>query len=139
MHRQGDLHLTLVLPDGSRSLIPAAWTNLDIDDRKDRPVNTSASERGVLGSISDLTHTRKIVDALLRKLDSSTQVKTSLSKEESVHANRDLAYTAGIDSRVNDLEGSQQGRAKICRLGLGSADQSSDLSRDMPQDTGRRR
>jgi hypothetical protein len=27
-HRQGRLHLLLVLPDGSRSFIPAAWTDL---------------------------------------------------------------------------------------------------------------
>jgi hypothetical protein len=27
-HRRSELHLTLVLPDGTRSLIPAAWTDL---------------------------------------------------------------------------------------------------------------
>jgi hypothetical protein len=28
MHRQGRLHLVLILPDGSKSLIPVDWTDL---------------------------------------------------------------------------------------------------------------
>jgi hypothetical protein len=29
MHKQGRLELCLVLPDGSKSLIPAGWTDID--------------------------------------------------------------------------------------------------------------
>jgi len=28
IHRNGILHLNLILPDGTRSLIPVAWTDL---------------------------------------------------------------------------------------------------------------
>ena len=59
------LQLTLVLPDGSRSLIPAAWTDL-ASPSDDRP-----SSGGVLGSLADLLHARKVVDSLLHKFDAS--------------------------------------------------------------------
>jgi Family of unknown function (DUF5372) len=36
-HLQGQLHLLLVLPDGSRSLIPAAWTDLRTAPIEPRP------------------------------------------------------------------------------------------------------
>ena len=48
MRRHGALELLLVLPDGSKSLVPAAWTDVDpwgVDER------ASAS---TLGSLSDL-------------------------------------------------------------------------------------
>ena len=80
-HRQGNLYLTLVLPDGSRSLIPAVWTDLN------RNLQTSCSDDGrsisaTLGSLSHLLHARKVVDSLLRKLEPSDQAPLIHSKEE---------------------------------------------------------
>ena len=49
MRRQGRLDLILVLPDGSRSLIPAVWT--DVGARE-----TVAVASEVLGSLGELQH-----------------------------------------------------------------------------------
>ena len=75
-HRQGIFSLTLVLPDGSRSLIPAAWTDLEgndplLDDR----------HSPLLGSLAHLLHARKVIDALLRKVDASEATTIPLQEE----------------------------------------------------------
>jgi hypothetical protein len=82
-HRGGILHLTLVLPDGTRSLIPAAWTDLDLDTANNSSVIANASSSPRLGSVSDLLRTRTIVDALLRRLDGTVPADTSATTEES--------------------------------------------------------
>ena len=81
-HRNGSLRLTLVLPDGSRSLIPAAWTDLDMNNLQTPPPDDRPSTSATLGSLSHLLHARKVVDSLLRKIDSSEQVPLIPSKEE---------------------------------------------------------
>jgi hypothetical protein len=57
MRRGGRLELILVLPDGSRSLVPAAWTDLEVPARPARA--------GTLGSVEDLLRVRRLVDGLL--------------------------------------------------------------------------
>jgi hypothetical protein len=62
-HRCGQLHLILVLPDGSRSLIPATWTDFEGGVTvTGRPHHTS------LATLPDLLQARAVVDALLRRL-----------------------------------------------------------------------
>src|ERR1700747_677558 len=66
MHRKGRLTLTLILPDGTKSLIPAAWTDLA----------PTEPPRGVIGakqiatrdSLEALIHASALVDALLGRL-----------------------------------------------------------------------
>jgi hypothetical protein len=58
MHRDGCLHLLLLLPDGTRSLIPAAWTDLE-----GAPAPTEA---GMLASLEDLLGARRVLDGILR-------------------------------------------------------------------------
>jgi hypothetical protein len=64
--RRGTLLLLVVLPDGSRSLIPAGWTDWRTTGAVDNP-STSGSERRepCLAPLTDLLHARAIVDALL--------------------------------------------------------------------------
>ncbi len=62
MRRHGKLDLLLVLPDGSKSLIPAAWTDLE-------PRNEESKQPEAIGSVRDLLQVRTVVDALLRRLD----------------------------------------------------------------------
>jgi len=57
MRRGGTLELILVLPDGSRSLIPAAWTNLE---RRAEPARA-----GTLGRLDDLLRARRVLEPLL--------------------------------------------------------------------------
>jgi hypothetical protein len=56
--RRGALELLLVLADGSRVLVPAAWT--DLEGRVEPPC------AGTLGSLDDLLAARRVVDGLLR-------------------------------------------------------------------------
>src|SRR5881227_1032723 len=60
MRRQGRLDLILVLPDGSRSLIPAAWTDFGVDE-------TAGPSNEVLGSLGDLQRARTVVDGLIHR------------------------------------------------------------------------
>src|SRR5437867_10127997 len=57
-HRQGRLYFVLILPDGSKSLIPAAWTDFDSPARP-------AGDQQLVGSLEGLLHLRSLVDALL--------------------------------------------------------------------------
>ena len=62
-HRHGRLELILVLPDGSKSLVPADWTDLREGISSAEKVETSSS----LGSVSELLRVRAVVDALLAR------------------------------------------------------------------------
>lgn len=59
--RRGRRFFTLILPDQSRTLIPADWT--DAADRANE-VTPSESTSQRLGSMADLLRTRRLVDAL---------------------------------------------------------------------------
>src|SRR5271157_4701721 len=64
IRRRGVLLVLVVLPDGSRSLIPAEWT----DWSPKQVERTSADDGGDsdhdLGRLDDLLHLRKVIDAL---------------------------------------------------------------------------
>ena len=62
MRKQGQLELCLVLPDGSKSLIPAAWTDIDSGAEP-------AAGAGTLGSLADLLHARAVVDGLIHRAE----------------------------------------------------------------------
>jgi len=66
MHRKGCLYLILILPDGSKSMIPADWTDYSSATRPREAVSVQAT--AALGSIEDLLHARAIADALLNRL-----------------------------------------------------------------------
>jgi hypothetical protein len=70
-----------VLPDGSRSYIPASWTDLDPNMLSDFNPQTA-----IIGTILHLLQARKVVDALLCKLEDSEQQGPTPSKKESKHA-----------------------------------------------------
>jgi len=70
-HRRGELHLTLVLPDGTRSLIPAAWTDLPSAQHVSGP-SLRRGRTAFVASHVDLLHAQTIVDALLRQSNHAT-------------------------------------------------------------------
>jgi hypothetical protein len=59
--RQGALRLTLVLADGSKSLIPAEWTDLE--------PRAGVKQPQALGSVADLLHARTVLAPLLHRID----------------------------------------------------------------------
>jgi hypothetical protein len=107
-HRYGTLHLTLVLPDGSRSLIPADWT--DLDECNSAPSNRRAASH-VIATTSQLIHARKIVDALLCRFNFPIQESQKASKEGCKHAKANATLgrpkrTASISSNLEKHRGS---------------------------------
>jgi hypothetical protein len=64
LKRRGSLLLLVVLPDGSRSLIPANWTDW-AGTAEDGAPSRSERHDPHLASLTDLLHARGIVDALL--------------------------------------------------------------------------
>jgi hypothetical protein len=114
LHRNGILHLTLILPDGSRSFIPAAWTNLnEICPQKFKSPN-SPPAIDLIASTSRLFHARKIVDVLLDKLYPPKQEFNNSLKEEHPRAKtiNTLARTGRTKTNPNNLENSQSPTTK---------------------------
>ncbi len=63
MRRHGRLELLLVLPDGSKSLVPSAWTDLG----EQNPIANAAAgpaTAATLGSLQDLLHASAALAAL---------------------------------------------------------------------------
>ncbi len=107
LHRNGILHLTLVLPDGTRSYIPADWTNLgDICPQFKPPDNRKQTD--LIASRSNLLQVRKIVDTLLLKIYPPKQQSEIALKEGQNHAKAigTLARSGGAENSRN-LEQSQ--------------------------------
>jgi hypothetical protein len=77
MRRHGAVELLLVLPDGSKSLVPAAWTDAD-------PSADAAASAVTLGSLSDLVQACDLVADLAerRELERRQAARKSPSKED---------------------------------------------------------
>ena len=81
--RRGTLLLLVVLPDGSRSLIPASWS--DWQAAADSPSESQSNHRKpCLAPLADLLHARILVDAVLGRCLIPQQVP--VADEESCHA-----------------------------------------------------
>ena len=95
MRRHGALELLLVLPDGSKSLVPAAWTDVDPSG-----VNAVAS-MSTLGSLSDLLQACDlVVDLAERRGVERGQAARKSPCEEDFHA----ACPAQSDARPGQLD-----------------------------------
>lgn len=128
--RNGCLHLTLVLPDGTRSLIPASWTDMGkANTWSETDASNPISLPAILGSVSDLLCTRKVVDALLQKLAAKESAANSHSKEESNCATTGLLARPEENAlRARALGGAQLRGSGKSTGDVGSADCQSDLS-----------
>ena len=80
LKRKGQLHLVLILPDGTRSYIPAAWTDL-----ASPATPPNHRETCVLAFLPDLLRTRQRVAALLQRIG-HTPSDTSAATHETQHA-----------------------------------------------------
>lgn len=58
MRRHGRLELLLVLPDGSKSLLPAEWT--DCGEAADAGTGEGEPVAATVGSLADLLHARAV-------------------------------------------------------------------------------
>ena len=98
-HRQGELHLLLVLPDESRSWISASWT--DLRTARDK---AAARPQALIASLSQLLRTRTIVDALLRRRGASDEGVPHSGGEEWKGGATEPARTAAAHRQRGSLE-----------------------------------
>ena len=94
---QGKLHLMLILPNGSRSLIPTEWTDLGASPQS---APASADPDLHLGSVRDLLHARAVVDALL---DSRTSSHSSDAKSVG-EENHSVATASELSGHPNSRD-----------------------------------
>ena len=77
------MYLVLILPDGSKSMVPAEWTNFALPTQPERTPSAAAT----IGSLEDLLHARAVVDALLSRLavvaNEDTAKETPLARKKS--------------------------------------------------------
>ena len=106
MSRKGRLLLVLILPDGSKSLIPADWTDLA------SPTQTAPTAT-TLSSLEDLLHARAVVDALLGRLAPiSAEDGNSAKTKESNLAKQKTKPVRSAPRRNRSLGKSRRGTQK---------------------------
>ena len=99
IRRRGVLLVLVVLPDGSRSLIPANWTDWNAEQARRTPADDAGGVHE-LGSLGDLLHLRKMIDALYGRHVESVQ--------ESRHAT-EPSLSRPIQSSTESLSSSPVG------------------------------
>jgi hypothetical protein len=77
IRRRDVLFVLAILPDGSRSLIPANWTNWSSKQARRTPANDAGDGAHDLGRLGDLLHLRKVIDALYGRHVESVPCKES--------------------------------------------------------------
>ena len=66
--RRGVLLVLVILPNGSRTLIPASWTDwIDHHDTETSSSSDDVIRAPALGKFGDLLQLRKVIDALQRR------------------------------------------------------------------------
>ena len=122
---QGKPHLVLILPDGSRSLIPTEWTDL-----ASSPPGSLAGPKlnTPLGCATDLLHARAVVDALLNRHAPSDGNGEKSVREESNHRATQSAFSR-LPSSGSPSLGNVGERAKNAGdRSSGTTDRPSNLS-----------
>jgi hypothetical protein len=137
--REGVPHLTLVLPDGTRSLVPAEWTDLNLPAAGLPGSPDGRPSTPLLASLSDLSRTRGIVDALLRRIEESEPAAPNPTREVSHRATTTtevLADNAGRVRSTSRLGVVESRRASESHRPVGSADRGGGLSAIGETDSG---
>jgi hypothetical protein len=138
-HRREDiLYLTLVLPDGSRSFIPAVWTNLhEICPQKSPPLNRKP-QTDLIATATTFLHARKIVDALLGKPLSTKQKLQTASRKENRHAKtaKPLAHPERALPNSRDLANPRSRATKPGSNDFSPTDQQNSLPGEIKAEQG---
>jgi hypothetical protein len=111
MRRHGVVELLLELPDGSKSLIPAAWTNAQ------PPSGGGTSRIDTLGSLADLLHVCTLIADLRGQAAGTSPCKedsrAACPAQFDTRSGLGLKHRSGPDATI----GSADGRAAACRCG----------------------
>src|SRR5262249_12267125 len=125
--RGGRLQLLVVLPDGSRTLMPARWTDLNPPTVHPGP-GAAAAQTPVLASVSQLLCARTIVDALLRRCEAAHNAAARSGEEESEGEAVEFLRSATLQGQAGHLERTR-GRTKSRGGGKVGAPNHSDGNR----------
>ena len=98
--RGGELHLNLVLPDGTRSLVPASWTD-QVDASAAKHDETSI-QPSLLASCAQLLDARVIVDGLMRHDEAAHSSASPEAKENPDAAAKSVRPPAGRRADLDD-------------------------------------
>src|SRR5262249_31813478 len=102
LQRRGVFLLLVILPDGSRSLIPATWTDFQDPGQQPAPPQETDGSLHSICSLRDLLQVRAVIDALLGRLsESATQKEGSHAAEPGVYRS-----TGGTEEAVDPSLGS---------------------------------
>src|SRR4051794_28108308 len=115
MRRHGELELLVVLPDGSKTLMPAGWT----DASAAREVEPGP---GTLGALGDLLHAVAVVAALLPSAGPGRVEADGESSQEAPNARTAAPPDAGDRSaRVGAARGGGAGAGGARGVGRGGS------------------
>ena len=128
MRKLGRLELCLVLPDGSKSLVPADWTDIGA-------AAEDMSGPQTLGSLTDLLHARAVVDGLVHRAGAANAQDTDQPNEEVPRATAPAAVRADW-STTDGLGATRPRPAGRGRRSPVPADGPSRLSTNKPRRTG---
>ena len=121
LRHRGKPHFLLVLPDGSRSYIPVAWTDFVATPQ------SSGASCSTVASASDLLRLCQRVDCLLRRIEADPTTKQNSPTQESQHA---TAATGTVECRAPSdstrLSTAHASTAEQSRQSSGSAHSQAD-------------
>jgi hypothetical protein len=118
IRRRGVLFALVVLPDGSRSLIPANWTDWSKEQANRTPADDAGNGSHELGRLGDLLHLRKVIDALHDRHVDSASCKESSHAIESGFSRPARSSTEPLSSGpIGDVVGPD--RRSLAHSGTG--------------------
>jgi Family of unknown function (DUF5372) len=115
IRRRGIYYLLAVLPDGSRSLIPAGWTDWNMDPVRGTPPINSDDNAHDLGRLSDLLRLRNLVDALCNRHTESAPRKESRHAIEPESSRSVRASTKPLSESTDSVGADRRSGARCGR------------------------
>jgi hypothetical protein len=132
LRHKGRPHFMLVLPDGTRSYIPVAWTDFVATPQ------SPGALCSIVASASDLLRLRQRVDCLLRWTEAGPTTDQNSPTQESQHAtaatgaverrtSSHSTHLSTTDSSATEQSGQPPGRAHS-KTGPGSSHEASSIN-----------
>ena len=113
LKRRGTPLLLVALPDGSRSLIPASWTDWKTTNDQPSPPRPQRREP-CLAPLTDLLHLRVIVDALLGR----SMIRQEPAADEESHHAMDPGISRTSPPAQKTLGGELDAKARVEALSI---------------------
>jgi len=111
MYRKKVLHLLLVLSDGTRSQIPASWTDFH-QDANASSQSSAPTRAAAIGSAANVLRLQMLVDILLNRCDCLASENKQEKEEKENAPNAALARRTGSRKAGKDLEPDRLRRSK---------------------------